>query len=410
MDKEKVEKDNQIMENGWQQMLVTLDDEMPVKKKKRRFIWLVFILSGLLLSAYGIKTYSKQKTQNKTPSVVEIASNNQEAKQSNDRVNKKNMEQPTLNKASNLISSTQSRNENKSSKIDETDKVIKSMESDPIYGMNETSVTRSRFRSELNQEIESSTFEAFNDDQKQKKSFQHLSLDTLNTKEMVPIFFEKHVFLNEPYIANRLETKVVYQDNSIWNPYLGLVGSLSLSGDHLGYGLSGGLDVDINDKLFVHTNLKYQRMQSQRDVNPAFNLNMMDDANEIAGVDIETDPYVMSYSISDLSKKSFTTLATTIGLGYNLSNRVDIWVGYSWRHMITDPDASKIDSLGQLLSQMDYTKNIFHPSMGVRFAFKKNLSGSLSYEHGKSSFYTPKSNASQTNNNKFLHLGLAYNF
>ena len=62
---------NDFENQGWHAMLQTLDREMPVKKKRRVFLWLVFFI-GLTAALGGgfwySNTYNPVKTLDKTMS------------------------------------------------------------------------------------------------------------------------------------------------------------------------------------------------------------------------------------------------------------------------------------------------------------------------------------------------------
>ncbi len=105
---------NDFENQGWHAMLQTLDREMPVKKKRRVFLWLVFFI-GLTAALGGgfwySNTYNPVKTLDKTMSKpivdVQVSKNteggriidfNQENKNNNIKVEQNNTNRLNLNK------------------------------------------------------------------------------------------------------------------------------------------------------------------------------------------------------------------------------------------------------------------------------------------------------------------------
>lgn len=65
MKKEEIHIDSDFIDHSWQEMAKVLDEEMPVKKRKRRFIWLWFLGIGLMLGI--VCEYYRHTTQ---PAIV----------------------------------------------------------------------------------------------------------------------------------------------------------------------------------------------------------------------------------------------------------------------------------------------------------------------------------------------------
>ncbi len=61
MDKDNVHIDNEFTDHSWNEMSKLLDREMPVKKRKKRLIWIWFLGIGLL-ALIGLTTYFQQDT------------------------------------------------------------------------------------------------------------------------------------------------------------------------------------------------------------------------------------------------------------------------------------------------------------------------------------------------------------
>ena len=73
MNKEKEHIDSQFINHSWQEMSKLLDKELPVKKKKRRFIWVWFFGFGLLVSALTFQYFNQKNNIN--PKSIEENSN-----------------------------------------------------------------------------------------------------------------------------------------------------------------------------------------------------------------------------------------------------------------------------------------------------------------------------------------------
>ncbi len=70
MDKEKQDIDTQFIDQSWQNMSELLDKEMPVQKRKRRFLWVWFLGLVALITAVWMYHYNFGNNQKDAPKII----------------------------------------------------------------------------------------------------------------------------------------------------------------------------------------------------------------------------------------------------------------------------------------------------------------------------------------------------
>ncbi len=131
---------NEFENKGWEAMLQTLDREMPVEKKRRPFLWLVFLLglialgSGFwyLTTAYSIKTINKMDSKpivdvpisKNTEGVTQDLSLNKNNKTIDKNIVQNKNNDLSLNKNDKTIDNTFVQNKIKNLSLNKNDKTI----------------------------------------------------------------------------------------------------------------------------------------------------------------------------------------------------------------------------------------------------------------------------------------------
>ena len=406
-----------LEDQGWASMSITLDKELPVKKKRRTiFLWLFFLAVLSLSIVYYLNStqaasIKEQNIADKTDPIDLQEQNSNVSNKQEPLVKTTNEEQNTeepLVKNEPTIKPIASQSKT-SSNYKSIIQVIKDVVN--VEQPSSSSTTLIQLADNPNLETEELVIEA-------TKAVSLVSINALERLIFKPSFQEPNESNVLPSFAE-IKSEPVKTRLSRISTGLGLSSSWTIDGFFRGLGGTAQIEASLNRKLYLHSAISYHRYSVLNQGEPAFAFDIPDGGTfEDMGPEVEGggESNNQTANEEDLQRSinfnEFSTLGLDLGLGIHLSKRLNIWAGANLKHYFSFPQPSQDEliNISTFGSELVTNSLQLNPKLGINYSILERLQVGLSYEYGMKHIYEDTNQLFSLNPISFVNADFIFRF